>query len=85
MGGPDGGGRAGGVSYDDVDVILHALVDLRMTPEEAVKATGKPESAVMAVWKRVINSEHKRRMPPIPRIGLRTVGLDWRMPLNKEG
>lgn len=56
-----------------------------MTPEEAVKATGKPESAVMAVWKRVINSEHKRRMPPIPRIGLRTVGLDWRMPLNKEG
>lgn len=74
-----------GISYDDVDVILHALVDLRMAPEEAIKATGKPESAVMAVWRRVINSEHKRRMPPIPRIGLRTVGLDWRMPLNREG
>ncbi len=74
-----------GINYDDVDVILHALVDLRLTPDEAAQATGKPLSTVMRVWRRVINTEHKRRLPPIPRIGLRTVGIDWRMPLNKDG
>ncbi|WP_243681286.1 NAD+ synthase [Vulcanisaeta souniana] len=54
-------GELGGVKYEDVDVILHALVDYRMNIEQAVEATGKPLELVQAVWRRVINTEHKRR------------------------
>jgi hypothetical protein len=30
------------------------------------------------VWKLHIGSIHKRKMPLIPKVGLRTIGLDWR-------
>ncbi|WP_291766106.1 NAD+ synthase [Caldivirga sp. UBA161] len=71
-----------GISYADIDVILHALVDLRMSPQKAQEATGKPLNLIEQVWRRVISTEHKRRTPVVPRIGLRTIGLDWRMPVH---
>ncbi len=74
-----------GVKYEDVDVILHALVDYRMTPEQAAEATGKPLDLVQAVWRRVLNTEHKRKPPIVPRVSMRTLGIDWRMPVNKTG
>ena len=74
-----------GVSYADIDVILHALVDLRMSPQKAQEATGKPLSLIEQVWRRVIITEHKRRTPVVPRVGLRTIGLDWRMPIHYSG
>ena len=74
-----------GLRYEDIDVILHALVDLRMNPQEAQEATGKPISVVEQVWRRVVATEHKRRTPIVPRIGLRTIGLDWRMPIHYTG
>ena len=74
-----------GLRYEDIDVILHALVDLRMNVDEAAEATGKPIEVVKLVWDRVRSSEHKRKTPPIPRMSSRTVGLDWRMPLNYGG
>ena len=74
-----------GVSYADIDVILHALVDLRMNPQKAQEATGKPLNLIEQVWRRVVATEHKRRTPVVPRIGLRTIGLDWRMPVHYNG
>ncbi|ABW01936.1 NAD+ synthase [Caldivirga maquilingensis] len=74
-----------GVSYADIDVILHALVDLRMNPQKAQEATGKPLNLIEQVWRRVVTTEHKRRTPVVPRIGLRTIGLDWRMPVHYNG
>ncbi|MFB6469851.1 MAG: NAD+ synthase [Vulcanisaeta sp. AZ3] len=74
-----------GVKYEDVDVILHALVDYRMNEEQAAVATGKPLEFVQAVWRRVLNSEHKRRTPIITRVSMRTLGIDWRMPVNRTG
>jgi NAD+ synthase len=74
-----------GIKYEDIDVILHALVDLRMKPEEASEATGKSLDLVITVWRRVLGTEHKRRMPTIPRVSMRTVGLDWRIPVNNQG
>jgi len=56
-----------------------------MNPQEAQEATGKPISLVEQVWRRVVATEHKRRTPIIPRIGLRTIGLDWRMPIHYTG
>ena len=74
-----------GIKYEDIDVILHALVDYRMTPEQAAEATGKPIELVQAVWRRVLSTEHKRKPPIVPRLSMRTLGIDWRMPVNKIG
>jgi len=74
-----------GVKYEDIDVILHALIDYRMNTEQAAEATGKPIELVQTVWRRVLNTEHKRKMPIVPRISMRTLGIDWRMPVNKTG
>lgn len=66
-------------------MILHALVDYRMSVEQAAEATGKPIELVQAVWRRVLNTEHKRKPPIVPRVSMRTLGIDWRMPVNKTG
>ncbi len=66
-----------GFRYEDADRILHGLEELR-TEAEIVAATGLPAETVRAVAERVARNRHKRRLPPIPKLGLRTVGLDWR-------
>lgn len=66
-----------GMSYQDIDRVLRALEELR--PEREIPAlTGLSASAVEAIVARVAANRHKRRLPPIPKLGLRTVGLDWR-------
>jgi NAD+ synthase len=66
-----------GIRYADLDPILHGLE--RLMPEAAIaEATGLPIELVRDVAGRVERNRHKRRAPPIPKIGLRTIGLDWR-------
>jgi len=66
-----------GLPYAELDQILVGLEQL--LPEEAIAdRTGIPLDRVHAVVGRVRASRHKRRLPPIPKLGLRTVGLDWR-------
>jgi NAD+ synthase len=66
-----------GISYDDVDQILFGLEQLR-SEAEIVAATGFAPERVREIVQRVQRHRHKRRPPPIPKVGLRTVGLDWR-------
>jgi NAD+ synthase len=66
-----------GLPYRDLDRILHGLEGLRSV-EEIADATGLPLAAVRAIELRVAANRHKRRSAPIPKIGLRTVGIDWR-------
>ena len=66
-----------GASYADVDRILRRLERLERE-EEIVRATGLPAPTVHGVLSRVEQHRHKRRLPPVPKLGLRTVGLDWR-------
>jgi NAD+ synthase len=66
-----------GISYDEVDRILFGLEQLRSEAEIA-SATGFPLDRVREVVQRVQRNRHKRRTPPIPKVGLRTVGIDWR-------
>ncbi len=66
-----------GISYDDLDRILLGL-ELEMRPEDIGERTGLPLDRVHQVEEMVRRSIHKRKMPLIPKVGVRTVGLDWR-------
>lgn len=66
-----------GFTYDVVDQILVGLEQLR-DDEEIARLTGEPVDRVREVARRVARNRHKRRLPPIPKVGLRTIGLDWR-------
>jgi NAD+ synthase len=66
-----------GISYDEVDQILYGLEQVR-TPEEIAAITDFPLARVLEVVARVDQNRHKRRPPPIPKVGLRTIGIDWR-------
>jgi NAD+ synthase len=66
-----------GLPYADLDRILMGIEQLR-SPEEIARITRIPLGKVRAVEARVAASRHKRRTPPIPKLSLRTIGLDWR-------
>jgi NAD+ synthase len=66
-----------GDSYADLDRILYGIEQL-CGPEEIHERTGLPMDAIRRVEDRVRLSRHKRRLPPVAKLGLRTVGLDWR-------
>jgi NAD+ synthase len=66
-----------GAPYEVVDQILHGLEELR-SEEQIASATGIPIDRVRDIALRVDRSRHKRRLPPVAKIGLRTVGIDWR-------
>lgn len=66
-----------GLPYGDLDRILRGLEELR-TPSEIAELTGLSLAEVERIDGRVLANRHKRRLPPIPKLGLRTVGLDWR-------
>ncbi len=70
-----------GLTYDELDRILFALVDRRLSPAEAA-AEGFPAETVERVWGLVRGSEFKRRMPPIAKLSGRTVGLDFLYPYD---
>ncbi len=66
-----------GIRYEELDQILFGLEQL-LREDEIAERTGFPKAQVHEVAERVSKSRHKRRMPPIPKLSLRTVGLDWR-------
>ena len=66
-----------GITYEEVDQILLGIEQLR-TPEEIASLTGFPVERVRSIEARVLAFRHKRRLPPVPKVRLRTIGLDWR-------
>jgi NAD+ synthase len=66
-----------GLPYESIDRILKGLEELR-EPEEIARVTGLPRAEVDRIVARVAHNRHKRRPAPIPKLGLRTVGVDWR-------
>lgn len=66
-----------GLPYALLDQILFGIEQLA-APAEIAAALGQPLEVVTAVEDRVLAHRHKRRTAPIAKIGLRTVGLDWR-------
>ncbi len=66
-----------GISYEALDRILLGI-EMGLGDTDIVKRTVKTPGEVAHVRQLVKNSIHKRRLGLIPKIGLRTVGLDWR-------
>lgn len=66
-----------GISYHDLDQILYGIEQLR-SEDEIAKVTGIPLDRVRSIAARVVQFRHKRRMPPVPKVRLRTIGIDWR-------
>jgi NAD+ synthase len=66
-----------GLSYDELDRILLGI-ELQMEPEVIAEKAGVPLVRVRHVEQLVTTSVHKRKTPLVPKVGIRTVGLDWR-------
>lgn len=66
-----------GIAYEDLDRVLLGL-ELEMSLSAIAARTGVSKETVERVDAMVRRSVHKRKMPLIPKIGIRTFGLDWR-------
>jgi len=68
-----------GFSYELADQILFQLIDERRSPAEVAELGSAPE-LVDAVWRRVRDSQFKRRPPLIAKVSARSVEQDFRYP-----
>lgn len=69
-----------GASYDVIDRILYYKVEERYPEEKIAEELGVPLPLVQRICRMIIQSHHKRKSPPICKIGSATINLDWRMP-----
>ena len=70
------------LSYKYLDLILAGL-ERKIDVDDIARIAGVKKSDVERVRKMSKNSQHKRRTALIPKIGLRTPGLDWRSPIQE--
>jgi NAD+ synthase len=73
-----------GLTYEELDAILKGI-ELNHDLAAIVRKTGLPMAKVAKVNALVRRSEHKRHLPIIPKIGARTVGIDWKRPVHWDG
>jgi NAD+ synthase len=71
-----------GVGYETLDKILNGL-EQKLDIGEIQKIAKVKKLDVERIRQMRIKSQHKRRTPLIPKIGLRTSGLDWRVPVQE--
>ncbi|MEK6976631.1 MAG: NAD+ synthase [Candidatus Thermoplasmatota archaeon] len=73
-----------GVTYEELDAVLKGI-ELNHSLPAIARKTGLSAAKVAKVNELVRRSEHKRHLPLIPKIGARTVGIDWRRPVHWDG
>ena len=69
------------INYSNLDLILAGL-EKKIDVNSISEITQIKISEVRRIEKMISLSQHKRRFPLIPKIGLRTPGLDWRIPIQ---
>jgi len=70
------------MSYQILDQILYGL-ELKIDASEIQRITNISRKQIERIRQMRIKSQHKRRTPLIPKIGIRTPGLDWRSPVQE--
>jgi NAD+ synthase len=73
-----------GVGYTELDRLLLWMVDRRRAPDELADLGFDPE-LIERVRRMVAGSEFKRQVPPIAKLGPRTVGIDYLYPRRRPG
>ncbi len=66
-----------GASYEQLDRALRGI-ELGLHGRSLASAAGVSVDVAARVEARVAASVHKRRLPLIPKVGVRTIGTDWR-------
>ena len=66
-----------GLTYRQLDAVLRQM-ELNHDLPTVARKTGLPADLVGKVERMVRTTEHKRRLALVPKIGARTVGIDWR-------
>ncbi len=66
-----------GFSYDDADIILYHMYDLRYSADEVIKL-GFEKELVYRIAERVRRNQFKRLPPIIAKISRRTINVDFR-------
>ena len=66
-----------GLSYEILDRILLGI-EMQYSIEKIAKILNTKQSLVQRIVVTVDKNVHKRKMPLIPKLGIRTLGLDWR-------
>jgi NAD+ synthase len=66
-----------GVKYDCLDKVLKGI-EAGLPLDEISRRAGVELRTVEMIWEKHLASVHKRKMPLIPKVGIRTIGLDWR-------
>lgn len=66
-----------GLPYESIDQILYAH-ELGKEEAEIARRVHLPVETVRALLARVVAHRHKRRGPPIAKVGDRTIGIDWK-------
>ncbi|HMA83626.1 MAG TPA: NAD+ synthase [Candidatus Thermoplasmatota archaeon] len=69
------------MTYDTLDQILAGL-ERKMDGVDIAKALNIEMKDVARIRDMRVCSQHKRNMALIPKIGMRTLGLDWRSPVQ---
>lgn len=70
-----------GVTYDELDAVLKGI-ELNHDLATVMRKSGASRAKVDKIHAMVRATEHKRHLPLIPKIGARTVGIDWRHPVQ---
>ncbi|KYK25441.1 hypothetical protein AYK25_09425, partial [Thermoplasmatales archaeon SM1-50] len=70
------------MSYQTLDRILYGL-ELKIDISEIQKYALTSKRQIERIRTMRIKSQHKRRSPLVPKIGIRTPGLDWRSPVQE--
>jgi NAD+ synthase len=69
------------ISYSNLDLVLAGL-EKKIDIGSISKTTNINLSEIKRIDKMISMSQHKRRFSLIPKLGLRTPGLDWRIPIQ---
>ena len=70
------------MKYDILDQILMGL-ECKLPTENIQREAHVTKAQVQRIRTMRVRSQHKRRSPLIPKLGIRTPGLDWRSPVQE--
>lgn len=73
-----------GLTYDELDRILYALVEGRRTRRQVIEAGHEP-ARVERVVRMIKSSDFKRTLPPIAKLSIRSVGHDFLYARDRQG